>query len=98
MVWNYRVMMHREKNPLFGREPLRITAWADWVPEPVPEFNVCYMIHEVFYKDDGSIDNWTEDGMELYGETLEELRENFGQMLEAFKFPVLDYSTGEEVS
>lgn len=49
-----------------------------------------YYIHEVYYREDGSIDSWTESLMKPHGETREELREDIRLFLQAFRRPVLD--------
>ncbi len=51
---------------------------------------VSYQIHEVYYKEDGSINGWTEDPVEPHGETVEELREDIGHFRHAFRRPVLE--------
>jgi hypothetical protein len=48
-----------------------------------------YAIHEVYYRDDGTIDSWTEKSIEAAGGTPEELREDLEWMLRAFAKPVL---------
>ena len=49
-----------------------------------------YEIHEVFYNDDDKIENWTEDGVGPFGNTLEELRSSYDMMAESFDLPVLE--------
>jgi hypothetical protein len=51
---------------------------------------VSYQIHEVYYKEDGSIDGWTKEPVEPHGETVEELREDIRYFLHAFRRPVLE--------
>lgn len=48
-------------------------------------------ITEVYYNSDGSTIGWTE-GKEVYGENIDELRQNLTWMLEALDKPVLDES------
>jgi len=55
-------------------------------------------IHEAFYKDKQKKPYAiTEGPMEPTGETLEELKKDYKQMAEAFKYPVLDYDTRKEI-
>jgi hypothetical protein len=56
-----------------------------------------YGIHEVYFYESGKIDSWTRDEIAPYGETLEELTEDFKFQKEALHRPVLDYETGKEV-
>lgn len=52
---------------------------------------VSYQIHEVYYADDGSIEQWTEDPVQPFGETAEELREEIRFFLQAFRRPILEW-------
>ena len=56
-----------------------------------------YRIHEV-YIDDGEIVGFTEKGMEPFGETINELREDFECMQAAFTKPVLRVEDLEKAS
>lgn len=47
-----------------------------------------YQIHEV-YIDDGKIIGFTEKGMQPFGESMDELRQDFEYMQAAFTKPVL---------
>ncbi len=49
-----------------------------------------YGVHEIFYNDDGSIYAYTEDAMDVTGETVEELKE-YAQMIvnDINKAPIL---------
>ncbi|MBW1835147.1 MAG: hypothetical protein JRI62_10590 [Deltaproteobacteria bacterium] len=40
-----------------------------------------YQIHEVYYKEDGAIEGWTESAVEPLGETPDELREDIRLMI-----------------
>jgi hypothetical protein len=51
---------------------------------------VSYQIHEVYYADKGSIEHWTEDPVQPFGETPEELREDIRFFLQAFRRPILE--------
>ncbi len=48
-----------------------------------------YQIYEVYYKDDGIIESWTESAVEPMGETVDELREDISFFMKAFQKPVL---------
>lgn len=48
-----------------------------------------YSIHEVYYKADGSIEAYTLNPVNSYGETAEELKADLEMMLAAFNKPVL---------
>ena len=50
------------------------------------QFGIC----EVYYNDKGDITFTSENFIEPYGETLEELKANFDDMKKAFELPVLD--------
>ncbi len=52
--------------------------------------SVTYRVHEVYYGEDGSIENWTEEPVEPLGETPQELREDIRYFLQAFRFPILE--------
>jgi hypothetical protein len=53
------------------------------------EENGDYIIREVFYEEDGSILGCTENAVEPFGRSLEELAENIEWFKEALKLPVL---------
>ena len=50
------------------------------------QFGIC----EVYYNDEGEIAFTSENFIEPYGETLEDLKANFDDMQKAFELPVLD--------
>ncbi len=56
-----------------------------------------YQIHEVYYKDDGSIRDITMRGVAPFGETADALRAELLKMLRAHNEPVIDYTTFEEL-
>ena len=56
-----------------------------------------YQIHEV-YIDDGKIIGFTEKGMEPFGESIDELRQDFTNMHAAFTKPVLRVEDLEQAS
>ena len=49
-----------------------------------------YQLYEVYYDDDGKIEGMTENAMQPYGESLEELKNDLQWMMEALREPVLD--------
>ena len=82
MSWNYRVAKKR----------LTVDILKDEVTGEVVDsysenqFGIC----EVYYNDKGDITFTSENFIEPYGETLEELKANFDDMKKAFELPVLD--------
>jgi hypothetical protein len=52
---------------------------------------VGYGIYEVYYTGMGKIENWTEDAVEPFGETVKELKKDLERMLKACDKKVLDY-------
>lgn len=57
-----------------------------------------YAIYEVYYAEDGSITNWTQDASgSPFGATLEEMSNDLAWIMTALTKPVLDYETGKEV-
>jgi len=49
-----------------------------------------YQIHEVYYKEDGAIEGWTESAVEPLGEIPDELREDIRFFMKAFQKPILE--------
>jgi hypothetical protein len=49
-----------------------------------------YEIHEVYYDKDGRIDGWTEQPVNPYGDTVEELHADLAYFLNALDKPVLE--------
>ena len=82
MSWNYRVAKKR----------LTVDILKDEVTGEVvdsyseDQFGIC----EVYYNDKGDITFTSENFIEPYGETLEDLKANFDDMKKAFELPVLD--------
>lgn len=82
MSWNYRVAKKR----------LTVDILKDEVTGEVvdsyseDQFGIC----EVYYNDKGDITFTSENFIEPYGETLEELKTSFNMMKEAFDKPVID--------
>ena len=56
-----------------------------------------YQIHEV-YTDEGKIIGFTEKGIEPFGESIDELRQDFANMHAAFTKPVLRVEDLEKAS
>ena len=50
-----------------------------------------YAVHEVFYKDDGSVEGMTADPVCPRAETVTDLRDEFERYRAAFEKPVLPY-------
>ena len=82
MSWNYRAAKKR----------LTVDILKDEVTGEVvdsyseDQFGIC----EVYYNDKGGITFTSENFIEPYGETLEDLKANFEDMQKAFELPVLD--------
>ena len=62
-----------------------------------PEEVVWYAVHEVYYYDDGTVINWSQNPDSPQGDDLSDLAESIRLMAQALKHPVLDYDTGEEI-
>ena len=76
-MWNYRVVRrkHHRHDPQTQQEHVTYS----------------YGIHEAYYDHGGHVGMITQDAIELYGETIEELRHVWVMMAEAFGQPLLDY-------
>jgi len=59
-----------------------------WNYRIVRSFGGSLGIHEVYYDEEGPR-TWTENPMTLYGETLDELKEDFMMMAQALLKPIL---------
>jgi hypothetical protein len=57
-----------------------------------------YQIHEVYYRDDGGIDCWTQEPVEPLGVSEAQLRKDVHAFLSAFRLPVLEqrYLLGQQ--
>ena len=66
-------------------------SWNYRVLKHVEEDFTSYHIHEVFYNEDGSIMSCSEYQCSPFGETAEELKEDFELMAGAFEKPVIPY-------
>jgi hypothetical protein len=49
-----------------------------------------YAIHEVFYRDDGSVDGWTAEPLSVTVDTIEGLRHELNLYLQALDKPALE--------
>ena len=82
MSWNYRAAKKR----------LTVDILKDEVTGEVvdsyseDQFGIC----EVYYNDKGDITFTSENFIEPYGETLEEIKVNFDDMKKAFELPAID--------
>ena len=82
MSWNYRAAKKR----------LTVDILKDEVTGEVvdsyseDQFGIC----EVYYNDKGDITFTSENFIEPYGETLEDLKANFDDMKKSFELPILD--------
>ena len=81
MSWNYRICTKKLVSDVCDMDTGKVleTYTED-------QFGIC----EVYYNDKGDITFTSENFIEPYGETLEELKANFEDMQKAFKLPVLD--------
>jgi hypothetical protein len=70
------------------------------IMEPAAEGNIfgedSYTIREVFYDDDGEIEFWSDDGCAPYGNTFQEVADDFDLMAAAFELPVLKIVKDED--
>lgn len=57
-----------------------------------------YHVHEVYYRDEGYIEGWTQESVAPMGETAEELREDIKYFLHAFRRPILEEKETDEGS
>lgn len=60
--------------------------------------SVTYQVHEVYYREDGGIEGWTQESVAPMGETAEELREDIRYFLHAFRRPILEEKETDEGS
>ena len=81
MLWNYRICTKKLVSDVCDMDTGKVleTYTED-------QFGIC----EVYYNDEGDITFTSENFIEPYGETLEELKANFDDMQKAFELPVLD--------
>ena len=57
-----------------------------------------YQVHEVYYDGDGNVELISEFSVSPYGESVVDLISDYAKMAEAFKKPVIDYETREELA
>ena len=76
-MWNYRVV--RKKNTYI--DPTNKKERVDYT----------YAVHEAYYDENGHVGAITQEPVEPFGDTVEELRHSWVMMAEAFGQPVLDY-------
>ena len=81
MSWSYRICTKKLVSDVCDMDTGKVleTYTED-------QFGIC----EVYYNDKGDITFTSENFIEPYGETLEELKANFDDMKKAFELPVLD--------
>jgi hypothetical protein len=65
--------------------------------EKLVEGGYGYGIYEWYPRIGKTGPGWTQDPIDPYGETIEELRSDFKHMAMAFKHPVLDHETGKPI-
>ena len=58
--------------------------------------SVTYHVHEVYYREDGGIEGWTQEPVTPMGEMAEELREDIRYFLHAFRCPILEVKETDE--
>ena len=81
MSWSYRICTKKLVSDVCDMDTGKVleTYTED-------QFGIC----EVYYNDKGDITFTSENFIEPYGETLEDLKANFDDMKKAFELPVLD--------
>ena len=81
MLWSYRICTKNLVSDVCDMDTGKVleTYTED-------QFGIC----EVYYNDKGDITFTSENFIEPYGETLEEIKANFDDMKKAFELPVLD--------
>lgn len=74
--------------------------WNYRIVKKTNEYGEYYAIHEAFYNNDGSLWAVTEDGVDIGGENIEDMREAYEMMVEAFDEPVINYEDvpGDDMS
>ena len=81
MSWNYRVCRKKLVSDVCDLDTGEV---LETYKED--QFGIC----EVYYNDEGESSFTSENFIEPYGETLEEIKANFDDMKKAFELPVLD--------
>ena len=70
--------------------------WNYRVIRKVEKEEYTFGIHEVYYKEDGTVEGWTENHGGPFGETVEELQRKLELMKTALDKPVLREIVGLE--
>ena len=81
MSWNYRICTKKLVSDVCDMDTGKVSKTYT-----EDQFGIC----EVYYNDKGDITFTSENFIEPYGETLEDLKANFDDMKKAFELPVLD--------
>jgi hypothetical protein len=76
-MWNYRIVRKKTVYPDSEDKTERVS--------------YTYAIHEAYYDKNGYVGAVTQDPIEPFGETVQELRHSWVMMAEAFGQPILDY-------
>ena len=84
MSWNYRICRKKLVSDVCDLDTGEVLETYE-----EDQFGIC----EVYYNDKGDITFTSENFIEPYGETLEDLKTNFNLMKEAFDKEVLDLDT-----
>ncbi len=68
-----------------------------------PQGEIIDQIHEVYYKGDGTVDGWTEDGVSPCFYVNEEdgqetMVDELNRFMRATTMPTLNFETGKEIS
>jgi len=58
--------------------------------------NVYFAVHEVYYDEKGSVKGWTEDPIDIVGDSKQEILNTLNHMVEDTKQPVLKESELEK--
>ena len=81
MSWSYRICTKKLVSDVCDLDTGKVLeAYTE------DQFGIC----EVYYNDKGDITFTSENFIEPYGGTLEEIKVNFDDMKKAFELPVLD--------
>ena len=81
MSWNYRICRKKLVSDVCDLDTGEVLGTYK-----EDQFGIC----EVYYNDKGDITFTSENFIEPYGETLEDLKANFDDMKKAFELPVID--------
>lgn len=66
-----------------------MTTWNYRVICKTANGDTTYQVHEVYYREDGSVDCWTQEPVEPLGVSEAQLRNDLHAFLAAFRLPVL---------